>query len=108
MAYFHLKLMAPRPSFPHDASPEEMTAMQTHFGYWQRLADQGVAIAVGPVFAEGGAFGLALVEAADQASAQELADRDPMITSGLGFRFVTSLMPSIILRTSAGGAAAAE
>jgi len=108
MAYFHLKLVAPRPSFPHDASPEEMTAMHAHFAYWHEHAEKGVAIAVGPVFSEGGAFGIAVVEVADAAAAQALADGDPVINAGLGFRFETSLMPSIILRTSAGGAAAAE
>ncbi|WP_117195027.1 YciI family protein [Rhizobium terrae] len=108
MAYFHLKLVPPRPGFPHDASPEEMTAMQDHAGYWRGLADKGVAIVVGPVFAEGGSFGIAVVEVADAAEAQTLADSDPVITAGLGFRFETSPMPSIILRTSAGGAAAAR
>ena len=108
MAYFHLKLIAPSPRFPHDASPAEKSAMQAHFGYWQDLALQGVAIAVGPVFAEGGAFGLALVEVSDEDAARDLADGDPIVTAGLGFRFDISPMPSIILRTSAGGAAAAE
>ncbi len=108
MAYFFLKLIPPRSSFPHDATPEEMTAMQVHGGYWHALAEQGPAIAVGPVFAESGAFGIAVVEAADAAAAQALADNDPVIKAELGFRFETSPMPSIIIRTSAGGAAAAE
>jgi uncharacterized protein YciI len=107
MAYFHLKLVPPRPGFPHDASPEEMTAMQAHFAYWQGQAEKGVAIAVGPVFSEGGAFGIAVVEVADAAAAQALADNDPVNKAGLGFRFETAPMPSIILRTSAGGAAVA-
>ncbi|CDZ52734.1 YciI family protein [Neorhizobium galegae] len=107
MAYFHLKLVPPRPSFPHDATPEEMTAMQAHGAYWHGHAETGVAIAVGPVFSEGGAFGIAVVEAADAAAAQALGDNDPVIKAALGFRFETSPMPSIILRRSAAGAAAA-
>ena len=108
MAYFYLKLVSPRPGFPFDASPEEMSAMQVHADYWQGLAEAGSAIAVGPVFAEGGAFGIAVVEAADQAAAQVLADEDPVIKAGFGFRFEISPMPSIILRKSAADAAAAE
>lgn len=107
MAYFHLKLVPPRPSFPHDATPEEMTAMQAHAAYWHGHAETGAVIAVGPVFSEGGAFGIAVVEAADAAAAQALGDNDPVIQAALGFRFETSPMPSIILRTSAAGAAAA-
>jgi uncharacterized protein YciI len=107
MAYFHLKLVAPRPSFPHDASPDEKTAMQAHATYWRGHAETGTAIAVGPVFSEGGAFGIAVVEVADAAAAQGLGDSDPVIKAGLGFRFETSPMPSIILRTSAAGAAVA-
>jgi uncharacterized protein YciI len=108
MAYFHLKLVSPRPSFPHDASPEELTAMHAHSAYWRGHAEKGVAIVVGPVFSEGGAFGIAVVKVADAAAAQALADGDPVIKAGLGFRFEAAPMPSIILGTSAGGAANAE
>ena len=108
MAYFHLKLAPPRSSFPHDATPEEMTAMQAHAEYWRGHAEAGVAIAVGPVFAEDGAFGIAIVEAADAAAARALADGDPVLKAALGFRFDVSPMPSIILRASGVGAAALE
>ena len=108
MAYFYLKLVSPRPGFPFDASPEEMSAMQLHADDWRELAETGSAIAVGPVFAVDGAFGIAVVEAADQAAAQVLADDDPVIKAGFGFRFEISPMPSIILRKSAATAAAAE
>ena len=107
MAYFHLKRLGRRPGFPFDARPEEMTAMQAHATYWRGQAEAGSAIAVGPVFAEGGAFGIAVVKVADQAAAQALADADPVTRSGFGFRFEVSPMPSLILR-NAGGAAAAE
>ena len=108
MAYFHLKLVAPRPGFPHDATPEEMRAMQAHATYWQGHADNGVAIAVGPVFAEGGAFGIALVEVADASAAKALCNTDPVIEADLGFRFEIAAMPSIILRKPSANAAAAE
>ncbi|CAN7446911.1 hypothetical protein LJR251_002888 [Rhizobium rhizogenes] len=33
MAYFHLKLVPSRSGFPHDATGEEMAAMQQHAGF---------------------------------------------------------------------------
>ena len=82
--------------------------MQAHAEYWRGHAETGAAIAVGPVFAEDGAFGIAIIEAADAVAAQALADGDPVLKAALGFRYDFSPMPSIILRASAGGAAALE
>jgi uncharacterized protein YciI len=101
MAYFFLRLIPPRPTFPHDGTGEEMAAMQRHAEYWRQNALSGSAIAVGPVFAAEGAFGIAIVEVEDRDAARALADDDPIITSGFGFRFDISPMPSIILRPSA-------
>ncbi|CDM59552.1 putative conserved protein [Rhizobium favelukesii] len=91
------------PAFPHDATGEEMAAMKHHVAYWHRNAEDGSAIAVGPVFEGEGAWGMALVSALDQQAAQALADADPIIQSGHGFRFDILPMPSIILRPSAAG-----
>lgn len=100
MAYFALKLVSPRPSFPMDATEPEQKAMQAHFAYWQRLADEGRAIAVGPVFDPAGPFGLALIEVDDQAQAEALSQADPVITAGLGFHYQVFPIPSLILRAS--------
>ena len=105
MAYYHLKLLAPRSTFPHDATAEELAAMQRHAAYWAKHAEAGTAIAVGPVFAKDGAWGMALVEVQNADEAQALADGDPVIAAGLGFRFDVALIPSLILRRSAGSAA---
>ncbi len=77
--------------------------MKHHVAYWHRNAEDGSAIAVGPVFEGEGAWGMALVSALDQQAAQALADADPIIQSGHGFRFDILPMPSIILRPSAAG-----
>lgn len=106
MAYFHLMLQPPRPSFPGDANAEEMAAMAEHAGYWRAHAEDGKAIAVGPVFAEGHTFGIAIVDVDGHEEAQMLADNDPAIKAGLGFRFIISPMPSIILRQAAATAEA--
>ncbi|MDE1993427.1 MAG: hypothetical protein KGI75_13065 [Rhizobiaceae bacterium] len=105
MAYFHLKLTPPRPSFPHDATGEEMAAMQRHAAYWREQADAGTAIVVGPVFAAGGAFGIAVIDVEDAGAARALAEADPVLSAGLGFDFEISPMPSLILRPSAAGTA---
>ncbi|MFS8111976.1 YciI family protein [Rhizobium jaguaris] len=103
MAYFHLKLVLPRPSFPHDATGEEMAAMRQHAAYWRQHASAGTAIVVGPVFAADGAFGIAIVDAEDADAAKALGDADPVLLAELGFRTEISPMPSIILRPSAAG-----
>ncbi|MEB3044504.1 YciI family protein [Rhizobium mulingense] len=101
MAYFFLRLLPPRPTFPHDVTGEEMAAMERHVEYWHRNALAGSAIVVGPVFEGEGAFGMAVVEVEDHAAAQALADGDPINASGFGFRFDILPMPSIILRPPA-------
>jgi uncharacterized protein YciI len=98
MAYFHLKLVPPRPTFPFDITDAEREAMGRHSQYWRGLAEAGTAIAVGPVFAEDGAFGLVVLEADSLEAAQAIGDADPVIQADLGLRFVASSMPSIILR----------
>jgi uncharacterized protein YciI len=101
MAYFHLKLMPPRPSFPQDATAEELAAMQRHSVYWRQKAAAGVAIAVGPVFDPRGAWGMAVIEVDDEEAARATADADPVAQAGLGFHFEVSPIPSLILRPAA-------
>jgi len=103
MAYFHMKLVPPRPSFPHDASREEMAVMEQHSAYWHGHAQAGTAIVVGPVFAADGAFGMAIIETENADAAKALCYADPVLLAGLGFRIEISPMPSIILRPSAAG-----
>jgi uncharacterized protein YciI len=100
MAYFHLKLVAPRPSFPFDATAAEGAAMGAHQVYWQELADRKIAIAVGPVFDPKGPFGMAVVEAENEVEAEALGAADPVIVADLGFRYETAPIPSLILRQS--------
>ena len=77
--------------------------MKRHVTYWHQNAEEGSAIAVGPVSEGEGAWGMAVVSAVDQKAAQALADADPIIQSGYGFRFDILPMPSIILRPSVAG-----
>lgn len=99
MAYFHLRLVPPRPTFPHDGSEKEMEAMDRHASYWREKAAERTAIAVGPVFDAEGAWGMAVVEVDNEAAARAVADNDPVILADLGFHFRVSPMPSLILRS---------
>jgi uncharacterized protein YciI len=98
MAFFHLKLQPPRPSFPFDATEEENAAMQEHAVYWRAKAEERIAVVVGPVFDPAGAYGLAVVEVADEAAAKALGDNDPVVLAGLGFAYAVAAIPSIIMR----------
>ncbi len=98
MAYFHLRLEPPRPTFPFDGRPEEMAAMARHAEYWRELVEQGVGIAAGPVFEGEGAWGMAVIEVPDEGAARDVADQDPVVRADLGFRFIVSPIKSLILR----------
>jgi uncharacterized protein YciI len=98
MGYFHLKLIAPRPTFPFDITEAEGRAMAEHVVYWRQLATDGHAVAVGPVFDPKGAYGLAIVETENEAEAEALGAADPVTRAGLGFTWEVAPMPSIILR----------
>ena len=98
MGYFHLKLVSPRPTFPFDITEAEGAAMAAHGEYWRKLADEGHAVAVGPVFDPEGPWGMAIVETENEAEAEALGAADPVITAALGFRYEVTPMPSLILR----------
>lgn len=93
-----MRLVPPRPTFPFDITEAEGKAMADHAVYWRKLADDGHAIAVGPVFDPRGAYGLAIVETENEAEAEALAAADPVAQADLGFRWEVAPMPSIILR----------
>ena len=61
--------------------------MQEHFAYWLGLMKEGKVVVVGPVLDPQGTFGIAVLEVEDESIAQDIASKDPAITSGAGFRF---------------------
>jgi uncharacterized protein YciI len=98
MSYYLFKLTPPRPTFPQDMTPTEREVMQAHGAYWSVLADKGIAIVVGPVADPAGAWGVAIVEVADEAAARALADSDPVTTSWLAFQYDIFPMLRALLR----------
>ncbi len=98
MAYYHLRLVPPRPTFPFDITEAESAVMVEHVRYWRSLAGEGLAVAVGPVFDPKGSFGIAIVETENEAEAEALGAADPVARAELGFRWEVAPMPSLILR----------
>jgi uncharacterized protein len=87
MNYFFYKLIPPRPSFSEDMTEAEGKIMQEHFAYWRGLMKEGKVVVVGPVLDPKGIYGIAVLEAEDEALAQSVAENDPAITSKASFSF---------------------
>ena len=75
--------------------------MQQHVTYWSDLAAAGTAIAFGPVAAPQGAYGIAIVEAPDEAHVRDLTANDPVMKMSYGFRYDVDTMPQLVLRERA-------
>jgi uncharacterized protein YciI len=81
--HFFLKL-PPRPTFVADMTEAERAAMQRHADYLAAQLQNGTGVAFGPVFDPAGAFGMGIVEAADEAAARAITDQDPAVMEGVG------------------------
>ena len=97
--YFFAKLIPPRPSFAFDMSDAEKSLMQEHGAYWTQLASSRQAVVFGPVADPAGPFGLVVLEVDTELEAQRLTANDPVIRSGLNFRFEAYPMLSAVSRT---------
>jgi uncharacterized protein YciI len=98
MKHILCKLIPPRPTFDRDMNEAEAKVMQEHIAYWASLADKGTAVVFGPVSDPNGAWGVAIVEIEDEVDAPAITNNDPVINSGLGFRYEFYAMPRIISR----------
>jgi uncharacterized protein len=97
MMGFVFRLIPPRPSFPLDMTADERATMLDHVGYWSRLAREGTALAFGPVNDPSGPYGIGIVLAESQSSAERIRDQDPAVLSPHGF--TTELAPMLRLVT---------
>jgi uncharacterized protein YciI len=98
MKYFFCKLTPPRPTFAIDMTDGERQLMRQHVAYWSDLAAKGSAIAFGPVADPQGGYGVAVVEAPDEAAVREMSALDPVMKAGAGFSYAIHLMPQVVLR----------
>ena len=86
-AFFFCRLIAPRPTFAQDMTPEERAMMGEHATYWRGHLAAGRAIVFGPVADPAGAWGLGVVRVKNEAEARAFEADDPAIRSGRGFRY---------------------
>jgi hypothetical protein len=81
--HYFFKLIPPRPTFPADITSDEAALMERHRVYCAERFAAGKLLAYGPVLVPGAAFGLAILEVADEAEARNFGDNDPSVLGGL-------------------------
>jgi len=96
---FFCKLIAPRPTFTQDMSPEEGQLMQQHAAYWKDWMVRGHVLGFGLVADPAGAFGMGVVDFDNAADARAFADGDPTIQSDRGFSMEVHPMPFGFVRS---------
>ena len=93
METYFCRLNPPRPTFAADMTPAEAELMKAHADYWRRNMEAGKVVAFGPVADPAGAFGICILEVADEAEADRLTASDPVIRADAGFSFEMHPMP---------------
>ncbi|HXY16502.1 MAG TPA: YciI family protein [Terriglobales bacterium] len=81
--HYFFTLIPPRPTFPQDITAEEKALMDAHALYFQRQFEAGKLLLYGPVLATGGAFGVGILEVADESEARHFGENDPSVLGGL-------------------------
>ena len=99
MPHFFLRLVPPRPTFANDMTEAEREVMGRHADYLSSLVDRRIGVAFGPVFDPAGAWGLGIIEAADEGQARALADGDPVVVAGIGRYDIMPMRLSFLRRT---------
>jgi uncharacterized protein len=66
-----------------DITPEEKLLMQEHGRYTRESFDAGKILIYGPVMAQGGAFGMAVFEVAEESEVREVLENDPTVLAGM-------------------------
>ena len=92
------RLLGPRPTFPGDMTADEAELMAEHATYWRALTRDGTAVAFGPVLDPAGVYGLAVVRADDEGRARAIADGDPVVRAGVGFRVEIAPMMELVTK----------
>jgi uncharacterized protein len=77
LQHFALKLIANRPNFAFEMTPEERAIMQQHVIYWKNLMEQGYVVVFGPVMDPAGVYGLGIVEVDDEDEIKRFIREDP-------------------------------
>ena len=100
MPHYFCKLRPPRTTFISDMTSDEAQLMRAHREYWTPRVETGVVIAMGPVADPAGGYGVAIIEAASEATLQSMLAADPVIVAGRGFAYESYRMLGIAARPS--------
>jgi len=99
MAFFFCRLNPPRLDFATTMSEAERALMGQHAAYLGGLQQKGTVVVFGPVGDPRGAWGLGILECADEAEAKTITAGDPVVKSGLGFSYDVAPMLAARLRS---------
>lgn len=81
--HFFYKLIPPRPEFHLDQNEDENNIMKQHATYWSELTEHKLVLVYGPVLDPAGVFGMGVLELENQDQADEIAKKDPAVSSGV-------------------------
>jgi uncharacterized protein YciI len=81
--HLFFKLLPPRPTFAADMTEQERALMAQHAIYIRTHYDAGAVLAYGPVLSTEGAFGMAILDMPDLATAETFAANDPTVIAKL-------------------------
>jgi len=84
MKNYLCKWIPPRANFLATMSPEETTWMGQHGAYLNKLLDQGVIVAHGPVLNDGDGYGVSLYRIQENEDIEALTSQDPIVKNGVG------------------------
>ncbi len=81
--HFYFRLIPPRSTFANDITDEERALMAKHGAYCQTQFETGTLLLYGPVALPEGAFGLGILEVADESEARHFGENDPSVLAGM-------------------------
>lgn len=97
MPFFVARLVAHRPDFPADITPEEGAIMQRHNGYLREQLAKGTLVVAGPVLDPKGVYGLGVFEADSVDAVNAILANDPAREIGT---YVVAPMMSAVGRSA--------
>jgi uncharacterized protein YciI len=103
MKHLFVKLNPPRADFMQTMTGDELALMGAHQAYWAGLAEKGWAVAYGPVADPSGGYGAGFWALPDDQDPQALANGDPVVRAGQGFRYDIFPMPALVTGKAAQG-----
>ena len=101
MPFFYLRLDPPRATFLADMSDDERALMGAHLTHWRPHVESGLVVAMGPVAARDGGFGVLIADAPSLEQLEAITGHDPVILAQCGFRYDMASMPNVLLRDGA-------